>query len=140
MNPTNKTELAGRVAEVNLARRNTALRLLGDWARRHDLSVSGTVYVAWTRDRHPMRFTRTGAPHAKRSWRTHWISPALTEAKRTRPPASHRRRCGLENGYVGVDPDRLAGPRHPHLCAADLARLLGVKQATMANKGQLGLP
>ena len=73
MNPTNKTELAGRVAEVNLARRNTALRLLGDWARRHDLTASETVYVAWTRDRHPMRFTRTGDPHAKRSWRTHWM-------------------------------------------------------------------
>ena len=101
--PDQQTEMAGRVAGVDLARRNTG-SALGDWARRATSGVSGTVFVAWTRDRHRMRFARNGASHAKRSWRTHWISPALTEAKRTRPPASHRRRCGLENGYVGVDP------------------------------------
>jgi hypothetical protein len=73
-----------RAAGVNLARLSTALRLLGDWARRHDLTASETVYVAWTRDRHPLRFTKTGDDRIERAWRTHWISPALTEAKRAR--------------------------------------------------------
>jgi hypothetical protein len=73
-----------RVAGVNLARLSTALRLLGAWARRHDLTASETVYVAWTRDSHLLRFTKTGDAGIERSWRTHWISPALTEAKRAR--------------------------------------------------------
>jgi hypothetical protein len=73
-----------RIAEANLARLSTALRLLGDWARGHDVTASETVYVVWTRDRHPIRFTKTGDPHIERSWRTHWISPALIEAKRSR--------------------------------------------------------
>jgi hypothetical protein len=76
-----------RVAEVNLARLSTALRLLGEWARQHDLNASETVYVAWTRDRHPLRFTKTGDPHIERAWRTHWISPTLTEAKRAKRAA-----------------------------------------------------
>jgi hypothetical protein len=77
-----------RVAEANLARLNTALQLLGEWARHRHLNPSETVYVAWTRDRHRLRFTRTGNPHLERTWRTHWISPALTEAKRERTSRS----------------------------------------------------
>jgi hypothetical protein len=68
-----------RVAGVNLAKVSTALRLLGDWARRHHLTPSQTVYVAWTSDRHRLRFTKTGDAAVERAWRTHWISPALTE-------------------------------------------------------------
>jgi hypothetical protein len=73
-----------RVAGVNLAKVNTALRLLGGWARRHHLTASETVYVAWTSDRHRLRFTKTGDADLERAWRTHWISPALTQAKQTR--------------------------------------------------------
>ena len=73
-----------RVAGVNLAKVSTALRLLGDWARRHHLTPSETVYVAWTSDRHRLRFTKTGDAVVERAWRTHWISPALAEAKQAR--------------------------------------------------------
>lgn len=73
-----------RIAGVNLAKLSIALRLLGDWARRHHLTPSETVYVAWTRDRHRLRFTKTGDAVVERAWRTHWISPALSEAKRAR--------------------------------------------------------
>lgn len=82
-----------RVADVNLARLSTGLRLLGDWAQRHHLTPSETVYVAWTRDRHRLRFTKTGDAHLERVWRTHWISAALTDAKRarrTRQPTTAR--------------------------------------------------
>jgi len=73
-----------RVAGANLAKLNTALRLLADWAQHHGLTPSETVYVTWTRDRRRLRFTKTGDDHIERAWRTHWVTPALTEAKRTR--------------------------------------------------------
>ena len=80
-----------RVAGINLAKVNMALQLLVDWARRHHLTPSETVYVAWTSDRHRLRFTKTGDAVVERAWRTHWISPALSEAKlarRTRQQAT----------------------------------------------------
>jgi len=63
-----------RIAGANLAKLNTALRLLADWARQHGLTPSETVYVSWTRDRRRLRFTKTGDTHVERAWRTHWIS------------------------------------------------------------------
>jgi len=82
-----------RVAGVNLAKLSTALRLLAGWANSNQLTPGETVYVAWTRDRHRLRFTKTGDPNIERAWRTHWISPALSEAKRAarRTPASLER-------------------------------------------------
>jgi len=73
-----------RVATANLTKLSTALRLLHDWACRNGLIPSETVYVAWTRDRHRLRFTRTGDVNLERAYRTHWVCPALAEAKRTR--------------------------------------------------------
>jgi hypothetical protein len=72
------------VATANLAKLSTALRLLSGWAHRNRLAPSETVYVAWTRDRHRLRFTKTGDVAIERAYRTHWISPALAEAKRAR--------------------------------------------------------
>jgi len=71
-----------RIAGANLAKLNTALRLLADWARQHCLAPSETVYVSWTRDRRRLRFTKTGDTHVERAWRTHWISPAGGQAPR----------------------------------------------------------
>jgi hypothetical protein len=73
-----------RVATANLAKLSTALRLLRGWAHRNRLTPSETVYVAWTRDRHRLRFTKTGDINIERAYRTHWVSPALAEAKRAR--------------------------------------------------------
>ena len=69
-----------RVATANLTKLSTALRLLHDWACRNGLIPSETVYVAWTRDRHRLRFTRTGDVNLERAYRTHWVCPALAEA------------------------------------------------------------
>lgn len=101
-----------RVADVNLARLSTALRLLGDWARRRHLTPSETVYVAWTRDRHRLCFTKTGNAHLERVWRTHWISPALTDAKqarRTRQPTT----AGPTTAHTGPTASR-ATHGHQH--------------------------
>jgi hypothetical protein len=73
-----------RVAGVNLAKVNMALQLLGDWARRHHVTPSETVYVAWTSDRHRLRLTKTGDAVVERAWRTHCMLPALSEAKQAR--------------------------------------------------------
>jgi hypothetical protein len=73
-----------RVATANLAKLSTALRLLRGWAYRNGLTPSETVYVAWTRDRHRLRFTRTGDVNLERAYRTHWLCPGLAEAKRER--------------------------------------------------------
>lgn len=73
-----------RVATANLAKLSTALRLLHGWAQRNQLTPSETSYVAWTRDRHRLRFTKTGDANLERAYRTHWISPILAEAKRAR--------------------------------------------------------
>ena len=73
-----------RVATANLAKLSTGLRLLRGWAHRNRLTPSETVYVAWTRDRHRLRFAKTGDVNIERAYRTHWISPALAEAKRAR--------------------------------------------------------
>ncbi len=73
-----------RVATANLAKLSIALRMLRGWAHRNGLTPSETVYVAWTRDRHRLRFTKTGDVNIERAYRTHWISPALTEAKRAK--------------------------------------------------------
>lgn len=73
-----------RVATANLAKLSIALRLLRGWAHGNRLTPSETVYVAWTRDRHRLRFTKTGDDTIERAYRTHWISPALAEAKRAK--------------------------------------------------------
>jgi len=79
-----------RVATANLAKLSTALRLLRSWAHRNGLTPSETRYVAWTRDRHRLRFTRTGDVNLERAYGTHWVSPALAEAKRARQRAGVR--------------------------------------------------
>jgi hypothetical protein len=79
-----------RVATANLAKLSIALRLLRRWANHNGLTPSETVYVAWTRDRHRLRFTRTGDVNLERAYRIHWVSPALAEAKRVRRRAGVR--------------------------------------------------
>ena len=48
------------------------------------LKPSETAYVARTRDRRPLRFSKSGDPAIERAYRTHWVSPELSERKRAR--------------------------------------------------------
>lgn len=45
---------------------------------------SETGYVARTRDRRPLRFSVSGASGIERAYRTHWVAPELSAAKRER--------------------------------------------------------
>lgn len=71
-----------RVATANLAKLSDAMHLFRSWATRRGLVPRETAYVARTRDRRPLRFSTSGNPDIERAYRTHWVSPALSEAKR----------------------------------------------------------
>lgn len=53
-------------------------------ARDRGLSPSETAYAARTRDRRQLRFSKSGDPAIERAYRTHWVSPALSDRKRER--------------------------------------------------------
>lgn len=73
-----------RVTQVNLSKLSAAMKVFRSWARDQGLVPSETAYVVRTRDRRPLRFTRSGDPAIERAYRTHWVSPALSETKRRR--------------------------------------------------------
>ena len=73
-----------RVVMVNLRKLSAAMRLFRRWARRRGLIPSETAYVARTRDRRSLRFGVRGDPEIERAYRTHWVSPELSEQKRAR--------------------------------------------------------
>lgn len=80
----------GRIAyleadvSANLHKISMAMRFFRQWAQGHGLMPSETVYVARTRDRRRLRFSKSGDPAIEPAYRTHWVSPALSEAKRQR--------------------------------------------------------
>jgi hypothetical protein len=61
-----------------------ALEALLDWARERELRPSEMAYPARARDRRPLRFTASGDPEIERLYRTHWVSPEMSEAGRER--------------------------------------------------------
>lgn len=71
-----------RVTQANLAKLSLAMKLFRGWASRRGLVASETAYLARMRDRRPLRFSKTGNADLERAYRTHWVSPALSEAKR----------------------------------------------------------
>lgn len=73
-----------RVAQANLHKLSDAMSILRRWATAKGLRASETAYVARTRDRRPLRFSSSGKPAIETAYRTHWVSPDLSEAKRTR--------------------------------------------------------
>lgn len=72
------------VIQANPARLADALQLFRNWAAAKSLSGSATAYVARTPRREALRFSRSGDPALETSYRTHWVSPDLSEKKRGR--------------------------------------------------------
>lgn len=54
------------------------------WAEDQGLRPAEMPYLSATRDRAPLRFTADGDEAAELAYRTHWISPDLSEARRER--------------------------------------------------------
>lgn len=73
-----------RAVTASLGKISDAMRIFRRWAQVRGLTPSETVYVASTRDRHPLRFSKTGAESIERAYRTHWVSPELSQSKRER--------------------------------------------------------
>ena len=73
-----------RVTQANLGKLSQAMKFFRSWARAQGLVPSETAYVARARGRRPLQFSRSGDPELERAYRTHWVSPALSEAKRSR--------------------------------------------------------
>ncbi|WP_243742477.1 DUF2293 domain-containing protein [Actinorugispora endophytica] len=61
-----------------------AVGLLRTWAEGKGLLPEEVAYPAATRDRRELRFTAGGDEELERAYRTHWVSPDLSEAKRKR--------------------------------------------------------
>lgn len=73
-----------RKIPVNPAKVRAVCEHLADWARQRGLTPSETVYLAGTRDRRPLVFADETDEEAERRFRTHWVSPELTENRRQR--------------------------------------------------------
>jgi len=73
-----------RTTIASLGKISTAMRCLRRCALARGLKPSETAYVARTRDRRPLRFSKSGDPAIERAYRTHWVSPELSERKRAR--------------------------------------------------------
>ncbi len=71
-----------RLAQVNLHKLSAAMAIFRRWAADRGLHPSETAYVARTRDRRQLRFSRGGDAGIEAAYRTHWVSPELSEAKR----------------------------------------------------------
>lgn len=79
-----QVECLEEVVQTNLPRISEAMKLFRSWATAHGLSESSTAYVARTPRRQTLRFSRSGNPAIEASYRTHWVSPELSEKKRER--------------------------------------------------------
>ena len=60
------------------------MAVLRRWATERGLRPSETAYVARTRDRRTLRFSRSGDLSVEAAYRTHWVSPELSEAEQRR--------------------------------------------------------
>jgi hypothetical protein len=73
-----------RAVTANLSKTSRAMRHLRRWAANRGLEASEMAYLARTRDRRALRFSRSGQPSIELAYRTHWLSPKLSERKRER--------------------------------------------------------
>lgn len=73
-----------RVVQANLSRISEAMKLFRAWATAKGLTASETKYVTRASGRQTLRFSKSGHPSIERLYRTHWVSPVLSEKKRER--------------------------------------------------------
>jgi len=76
-----------RCIHSNLKRISVAMRQFAAWAKNAGLHPAPINSVARTAAREQLRFSKSGEPAIERAWRTIWVSPKLSEAKRARVEA-----------------------------------------------------
>jgi hypothetical protein len=78
---------AGSLEELLPASAERITAMLGhlrDWAAGKGLDHGEDSYIAATRDRRELCFTKDGPPQAERAWRARWTSPGLTARQAAR--------------------------------------------------------
>jgi hypothetical protein len=73
-----------RLAQVDLDKLSAAMAILERWATDQGLRPSEAVYIARTRDRRQLRFSRSGDADIEAAYRTHWVAAEASEAERRR--------------------------------------------------------
>jgi hypothetical protein len=73
-----------RLVTASLSKISTSMTTLHHWARNEGLTPSETAYLSRSRDHRSLRFSKSGDPGIEAAYRTHWISPELSEAKKSR--------------------------------------------------------
>jgi hypothetical protein len=87
-----RVESLERVVQANLGKVTVAMAAFRRWARDRGLNPSETDYVARTRDRRQLRFSVSGDAAIERAYRTHWVSPDLSQRGRAAEPTAGSRR------------------------------------------------
>jgi hypothetical protein len=72
------------VVIASLGKISTAMKVFRRWARASGLEPSETGYVSRSRGRRPLQFSKSGDPQIELAYRTHWVSPQLSERKPAR--------------------------------------------------------
>lgn len=137
-----------RVTTANLGKISTAMRCFRRWAQARGLRPSETAYVTRTRDRRPLRFSKSGDPEIERAYRTHWVAPELSERKQAKLAERQSRPaelvvvsplndftcsvCGIEQGGWLIMED--GGP--VCMACADLAHLVFLPSGDAALTGR----
>jgi hypothetical protein len=70
--------------QTNVSRISEAMELFRSWAGGRSLTPNQVRYVARTPQRQTLRFSESGDPATEAFYRTHWVSPTLSEKKRER--------------------------------------------------------
>jgi len=78
-----RIDVLERVIQGNLHKISSTMAMFRQWARENQLTPSETRYVRPTRTGTiDLRFSESGDPQIEKSYRTHFVSPALSERKR----------------------------------------------------------
>jgi hypothetical protein len=70
--------------QVDAEKLRAAVATLEHWARANGLQPTTVDYISSTRERRPLVFVSADDEAGERAFRTHWISPDLSEAQRSR--------------------------------------------------------
>jgi hypothetical protein len=73
-----------RVVQAGLGDITIAMRLFRRWAQGRGLKPSETDYLSRSRGHRPLVFSKSGDPSIEQAYRTHWISPDVSERRRVR--------------------------------------------------------
>jgi hypothetical protein len=80
------------VVFIEPSRIATAIRLLQEWASERGLEPSERPYPARSRTPRELWFSAADDPELERAYKTHWLSPGFSEARRARQTGHEARR------------------------------------------------